>query len=239
MDQRESSFSSESSYARPVFATPKEEVETGNVKLETSVENKPRDAVPSVSVKAEEKPTVSVKKQPVNLWERYGDDSSIHLNFNPDLWIETGSSSRTDRNPVNELSNIAAENLPAAHGVSTAGSSQSVSSIQYQELVALKQHTAHLTKKYERLLTVYKQHMTHFTKINEQLSMNYEQLRANYMQLRTNYEQRANYMQHLTNYEQLWANFEQLCQIIMNTSHKNASSNKKEEPVKAEVGSSN
>ncbi|KAG6774985.1 hypothetical protein POTOM_018404 [Populus tomentosa] len=42
------------------------EVETGNVKLETSLENKPRYAVPSVSVKAEEKPTVSVKKQPNN-----------------------------------------------------------------------------------------------------------------------------------------------------------------------------
>ncbi|KAG6773124.1 hypothetical protein POTOM_020379 [Populus tomentosa] len=66
MDQKESNFSSESSYARPVFATPKEEVETGNVKLETSVENKSRYAVPSVSVKAEEKPNVSVKKQPNN-----------------------------------------------------------------------------------------------------------------------------------------------------------------------------
>jgi hypothetical protein len=85
MDQRESSFSSESSYVRPVFATPKEEVETGNVKLETSVENKPRYAVPSVSVKAEEKPTVSVKKQHVNLWERYGNDPSTHPDFDPDL----------------------------------------------------------------------------------------------------------------------------------------------------------
>jgi hypothetical protein len=47
-------------------------------------------------------------------------------------------------------------------------------------------------------------------------------------------------MQHLTNYEQLRVNFEHLCQMIVNiTSHKNASSNKKEEPVKAEVGSSN
>ncbi|KAJ6995894.1 hypothetical protein NC653_012694 [Populus alba x Populus x berolinensis] len=104
MDQKESNFSSESSYARPVFATPKEEVETGNVKLETSVENKPRfssgrsyarpvfatpkeevktgnvkletpvenkpwyAAVPSVSAKAEEKPSVSIKKQPVNFY---------------------------------------------------------------------------------------------------------------------------------------------------------------------------
>jgi hypothetical protein len=64
---------------------------------------------------------------------------------------------------------------------------------------------------------------------------------ASYIQLRTNYEQLlANYMQHLTNYEQLRVNFEHLCQMIVNiTSHKNASSNKKEEPVKAEVGSSN
>jgi hypothetical protein len=70
MDQRESSFSAGRSYARPVFATPKEEVKTGNVKLETSVENKPWYAVPSVSVKAEEKPTVSVKKQPFYFYSR-------------------------------------------------------------------------------------------------------------------------------------------------------------------------
>ncbi|KAL9393015.1 hypothetical protein Peur_012300 [Populus x canadensis] len=68
--ERESSFSSGRSFARPVFATPKEEVKTGNVKLETSVENKPRYAVPSVSVKAEEKPPASVKKQPVNFYAR-------------------------------------------------------------------------------------------------------------------------------------------------------------------------
>jgi hypothetical protein len=68
--ERESSFSSGRSYARPVFATPKEEVKTGNVKLETSVENKPWYAVPSVSVKAEKNPTVSVKKQPVNFYAR-------------------------------------------------------------------------------------------------------------------------------------------------------------------------
>jgi hypothetical protein len=43
------------------------------VKLETSVENKPWYAVPSVSVKAEEKPVVSLKKQPVNFYSRcYG-----------------------------------------------------------------------------------------------------------------------------------------------------------------------
>jgi len=73
MDQRESSFSAGRSYARPVFATPKEEVKTGNVKLETSVENKPWFVVPSVSVKAEEKPAVSLKKQPVNFYSRcYG-----------------------------------------------------------------------------------------------------------------------------------------------------------------------
>jgi len=68
--ERESSYYSERSYARPVFATPKEEVKTGNVKLETSVENKQRYAVLSVSVKAEEKPVVSLKKHPVNFYSR-------------------------------------------------------------------------------------------------------------------------------------------------------------------------
>ncbi|KAL3591087.1 hypothetical protein D5086_009727 [Populus alba] len=93
MDQKESNFSSESSYARPVFATPKEEVETGNVKLETSVENKPRYAVPSVSVKAEEKPTVSV----TSMWrggeteEKEDNDASSDKKEEP-VKAEVGSS---------------------------------------------------------------------------------------------------------------------------------------------------
>jgi molecular chaperone GrpE (heat shock protein) len=49
------------------------------------------------------------------------------------------------------------ENLQASHSVSTIGSSQSVSSTQSQEFVALQQHTAHLTEQYERLLSDYEQ----------------------------------------------------------------------------------
>jgi hypothetical protein len=32
------------------------------------------------------------------LRERYGDDLSTHLDFNPDLWIEVGSFGGPDRN---------------------------------------------------------------------------------------------------------------------------------------------
>jgi protein subunit release factor A len=55
------------------------------------------------------------------------------------------------------LSNTTTENLWAARSVSTIENSQSVSSTQSQEFVALQQHTAHLTKKYEQLLEDYEQ----------------------------------------------------------------------------------
>ena len=57
------------------------------------------------------------------------------------------------------------KNLRAARSVSTVGSSQSVSSTQYKEFVALKQHTAHLTEK------------------NKKLSANYEHLRQMVMNM--------------------------------------------------------
>jgi hypothetical protein len=73
------------------------------------------------------------------LRERHGDDPSIHLDFNLDLWMEVGPSGGPDKNQVYELSNTTAENLRAAHNVSTVGSTQSVSSTQSEEFMALKQ----------------------------------------------------------------------------------------------------
>ena len=74
------------------------------------------------------------------LRERYGDDPLTHPEFDPDLWIEVGSSGGPDKNRVYWLSNTTAENLRAARSVSTVGSSQSVSSTQSKEFVALQQH---------------------------------------------------------------------------------------------------
>jgi hypothetical protein len=91
------------------------------------------------------------------LRERYGDDPSTHLDFDPDLWMEVGSSGGLDKNRVYGLSNTTTENLWAAHSVSIVGSFQSVLSTQYKEFVALQQHTAHLTEKYEQLLANYEQ----------------------------------------------------------------------------------
>ena len=79
------------------------------------------------------------------------EDPSTHPDFDPDLWMEVGSSGGPDDNRVYELSNTTAENLQAARSVSTVGSSQSVSSIQSKEFMALQQHMAQLTKKYEHL----------------------------------------------------------------------------------------
>jgi len=74
------------------------------------------------------------------------------------------------------LSNTTGENLRASRSVSTVGSSQSISSTQSKEFVALQQHTTQLTEKYEQLLATYEQHTAHLTEKYEQLSANYEQL---------------------------------------------------------------
>ena len=60
-------------------------------------------------------------------------------------------------NIVYKLSNTMTENLRTTRNVSTVGISQSVSSTQSQEFVALQQHTTHLTKKYEWLSADYEQ----------------------------------------------------------------------------------
>jgi hypothetical protein len=91
------------------------------------------------------------------LRERYEDDPLTHLEFDPDLWMEVGSSGGPDKNWVYGLSNTMAENLQAARSVSTVGSSQSVSSTQSKEFVALQQHTAQLTEKYDHLLAEHAQ----------------------------------------------------------------------------------
>jgi hypothetical protein len=91
------------------------------------------------------------------LRERYGDDPLTHPEFYPDLWMEVGSFGGPDKNQVYRLSNITAENLRAAHSVSTVGNSQSVSSTQSKEFVALQQHTAQFTEKYDHLSAAYAQ----------------------------------------------------------------------------------
>jgi hypothetical protein len=80
-----------------------------------------------------------------------------HPEFDPDLWMEVGSSGGPDKNQVYGLSNTTAENLWAARSVSTVGSSQSVSSTQSKEFVALQQHTTQLTEKYDHLSAAYAQ----------------------------------------------------------------------------------
>jgi len=53
------------------------------------------------------------------LRERYGDNPSIHPDFDPDLWMDVGSSGGPDKNRVYGLSNTTAENLRLARSVST------------------------------------------------------------------------------------------------------------------------
>jgi hypothetical protein len=84
------------------------------------------------------------------LRERYGDNSLTHLDFDPDLWMEVGSSSGSEKNRVYGLSNTTAENLWSARSVSTVRSSPSVSSIQ-SEFIDLKQQYQQLSTNYDQL----------------------------------------------------------------------------------------
>jgi len=85
------------------------------------------------------------------LRERYGDNPSTHPDFDPDLWMEVGSSGGPDKNRVYGLSNTTAENLRSARSVSTVGSSPSVSSTQSEDLIALKQQYQQLSMNYNEL----------------------------------------------------------------------------------------
>jgi hypothetical protein len=49
--------------------------------------------------------------------------------------------------------------------------------------MALQQHTAHLTEKYEQLSANYEQHVAHLTEKYEQLSANSKQLRQMVMNI--------------------------------------------------------
>jgi len=116
------------------------------------------------------------------LRERYGDDTLTHPEFDPDLWMEVGSSGGPDKNRVYELSNTTANNLQSAHSVSTVGSSQS------KEFVALQQHTAQLIKKYDHLSAEYAQlkaSQAQQRAESEQQKATYEQLREMVMNMAT------------------------------------------------------
>jgi hypothetical protein len=77
--------------------------------------------------------------------------------------MEVGSSGGPDKNRVYGLSNTTGENMRSARSVSTVGSSKSVSSTQSEDIMALKQYMANLTKKYEQLSVNYEQlhHLLH------------------------------------------------------------------------------
>jgi len=137
------------------------------------------------------------------LRERYGDDTLTHPEFDPDLWMEVGSSGGPDKNQVYGLSNTTVDNLRSTRSVSTVGSSQSISSSQSKEFVALQQHTAQLTEKYDNLKAEYAQFRA------EQRAES-EQLKASQAQQKAEYE---------AAHEQQKAAYEQLREIIMNMSN--------------------
>jgi len=144
------------------------------------------------------------------LRERYGDDTLTHPEFDPDLWMEVGLSGGPDKNRVYGLSNTTADNLRSTRSVSTVGSSQSISSSQSKEFVALQQHTAQLTEKYDNLSAEYAQLKASHAQQRAEQRAEFEQIKASQAQ------QKAEYEQQKAAYEQQKAAYEQLREMIMN-----------------------
>jgi len=98
--------------------------------------------------------------------------------------MEVGSFGGPDKNRVYGLSNTTAENLRAAHSVSTVGISQSVSSTQSKEFVALQQHMTQLTEKYDHLSAAYAQLKAEHAQQKAEDAQRYAQQKAEHEQLR-------------------------------------------------------
>ena len=120
--------------------------------------------------------------------------------------MEVGSSSGSDKNRVYGLSNTKADYLRLTRSVSTVGSSQSISSSQSKEFVALQQHTAQLTEKYDNLKAEYAQ----LKASHAQQRAESEQFKASQAQQKAEYE---------AAHEQQKAAYEQLHTMIMNLSN--------------------
>jgi hypothetical protein len=96
------------------------------------------------------------------LKERYKDNPSIHLDLDPNLWLEIRLSGGPDKNQVYGLSNTTTQNLRMARSVSIVECLQSVLSTQTLEFTAMLYHwvhdqTTHLNKKYKYLTTDYEE----------------------------------------------------------------------------------
>jgi len=106
--------------------------------------------------------------------------------------MEVGSSGGSDKNRVYGLSNTTADNLRSTRSVSIVGISQSISSSQSKEFMALQQHMTQLTEKYDHLLAEY-----------AQLKASHAQQRVESEQIKTSQaQQKAEYEQQKAAYEQ-------------------------------------
>ena len=81
--------------------------------------------------------------------ERYGDNPSTHPDFDPDLWMEAGSSGGPDKNSSSGSPTLRLKTC--VRSVSTVGSSPSVSNTQSEEFIALKQQYQQLSTNYDEL----------------------------------------------------------------------------------------
>ena len=94
--------------------------------------------------------------------------------------MEAGSLGGPDKNQVYGLSNTTAANLRSVGTASTVESSQSVSSSQSKEFVALQQKCDHLSEAYRQLK---EQQRVAYEQLKEQHRVAYEQLREMVMNM--------------------------------------------------------
>jgi len=102
--------------------------------------------------------------------------------------MEVGSSGGPDKNQVYGLSNTTADNLRSTRSVSTVGSSQSISSSQSKEFMALQQHTTQLTEKYDNLKAEYAQLKASHAQQKAEQRAESKQLKASQAQQKAEYE---------------------------------------------------
>ena len=96
------------------------------------------------------------------LKERYEEDLSIHLDLDPNLWLQARLSGGSNRNQVYKLSNSTTENLQTTRSASIIGYSQSILITQTLEFAVMlnqrvQAQTTHLNEKYERLTADYEE----------------------------------------------------------------------------------
>jgi len=121
------------------------------------------------------------------LRERYRDDPLTYSKFDPDLWMEVGSSGGPDKNRVYELSNTIAENLRATVVFQSLGAPNQYRAPNLRSSWPCSNTRLSSPKKYDHLLAAYSQ----LEADNAQQKAEYDQLREFVMNMASQSDDRC------------------------------------------------